>query len=337
MINKDKYWEDLVAKAHEGDKESPFDFDGAGGLGEKDYNWILYIKRKLFTAFSYDAFDKNEARLRLEHRMASNKSRIYKLYTSVLLRAAVIVMALASGATIHMLVSDYSTEISYNEIEVPYGQMSQVRLADGSSVWLNSGSTLKYPSSFNKKKREVFINGEAYFEVEKDKSCPFVVNSNKFSIQVLGTSFNVTSYAQDKASNVTLVEGKIKLFSEEKNWSAILKPGQSADLDQGRISEISNVETDFYTSWKNGKITFRQEALGDIALKLERWYNTEIQFKEESIKKLKFSGTLIKNKPVDQVLKSICIIDDRIEYKIENRVDNQDIIWISKKKRPTKK
>ncbi len=327
MINKDKYWEKLVSLAHDEENE----LKDNELLESKDYKWLLSLKKKLYTVFSYDAFNKNEAKLRLDHRIVSSGTPVRKLYTTLLSRVAVIVLALVSGALIHMLLYNKNSELSFNEIEVPYGQMSKVNLSDGSSIWLNSGTTLKYPTAFNDEQREVFINGEAYFEVAKDESCPFVVTSNNFSVKVLGTSFNVTSYPDENTSNVTLVEGKIKLFSEEKKWSAILKPGQSADLSEGEITEISKVDTDFFTSWKNGKISFRQESFNSIASKLERWYNTKILFTDQSLKALKFSGTLIKNKPVDQVLKSICLIDNRISYRIENKVNTQDIIWISKK------
>ncbi len=331
MINKDKYWEKLVSLAHDEEDQSSIELNDKELLESNDYKWILSIKKKLFTVFSHDAFNKNEAKLRLDHRIDSFKTPVRKLYTTLISRAAVIVLALVSGAIIHMFVSKNNYDLSFNEIEVPYGQMSKIKLTDGTSIWLNSGTTLKYPSIFNTEKREVFIKGEAYFEVAKNTNSPFVVNSNSFSVEVLGTSFNLTSYDNDAKSNLTLVEGKVKLYSENKHWSTVLNPGESADVTKGELVEIKHVDTDFFTSWKNGKISFRQESLNDIASKLERWYNTKILFTDESLKALEFSGTLIKNKPVDQVLQSLCLIDDRISYRIENRINTQNIIWISKK------
>ena len=224
-----------------------------------------------------------------------------------------------------------ATATRFTEIKVPLGQMTQIKLSDGSNIWLNSGSVFKYPTVFDQSSREVYIEGEAFMEVAHNKRKPFIVNAKEFSIEVLGTSFNVSAYSGDNQASVTLVEGSVILSSEDKSWSKNIVPGQIAAIAKGKMPAISNVNTDFYTSWKDGKIVFRKETLEEIAKKMERWYNVEIRFKNEELKKHTFSGTFLKYKPVEQVFRSLSIMDSSIDFAVENRIDQKNIINIVKK------
>ena len=241
-----------------------------------------------------------------------------------------ILIAIIAGALLHLLLPDPFEEIRYTEIVVPPGQMTQIKLPDGSKIWLNSGSVFKYPTDFVHTTREVFLDGEAFLEVARDKHNPFIVNSGKFSAEVLGTSFNISAYSTDHRASLTLVEGSVLLRSEEKKWSRTLAPGQKATLANGEIPNISNVNTDFYTSWRGGRIVFRNETLEEIAKKMERWYNVEIQFKDEELKSLLFSGTFLKYKPVEQVFKTLSIMNNQIDFVYENRSDQKNLIYITK-------
>ncbi len=296
-----------------------------------DYQRVAELKQMLRKVFRWDLFDKKEAKLRLDYRIHKTGNSIVKFSRRIWMRAAVILVAVISGATLHTLILGSFEETRYTEITVPLGQMTQIRLSDGSNIWLNSGSVFKYPNEFGRASREVFIDGEAFMEVVKDKHYPFIVNAKEFSVEVLGTSFNISAYATDGYANVTLVGGAVLLQSKDNKWKTNISPGQSAMLIDGKIPEVSNVETDFFTSWKEGKIVFRNETLEEIAKRMERWYNVEIQFKDEELKKLTFSGTFLKYKPIEQVIRSLSVMNKYIDFVSENRPEQKNIIHIIKK------
>ncbi|RIJ48134.1 DUF4974 domain-containing protein [Maribellus luteus] len=329
--NNDTYWDRLVERVFQGDGSQKQTNEQPETQEEKDYQWARQTNEHLMQVFSWDRFDKKEAKFRLNYRLSRKDSLLQRFNRQVWMKAAVILLALITGALLHAILPGKKQETSYSEVTVPLGQMSQIQLPDGSVVWLNSGSVFKYPTSFDQKKREVFIDGEAFMEVAHNPKKPFVVNAPSFAVEVLGTSFNVDAYATDSYSSVTLVEGKVLLHANQEKQSQILVPGQRASIRNGKIDKLTEVDTEFYTSWKDEKIVFRQESLEEIARKMERWYNVEIQFKDESLKKLEFSGTFLKNKPVSQVLKSLSIMNDQIDFVTENRINQKNIIYIVKK------
>jgi ferric-dicitrate binding protein FerR (iron transport regulator) len=330
--NENKYWDDLTSELYNGGKAS-----AAKASEEKfrefgpTYQWAVELKSQLKKVFGWDFFDKKEAKLRLDYRLHKKDPRMIRFSHQVWIRAAVILVAIISGVLLHSLISGSFKETRYTEIVVPMGQMTQIRLSDGSKIWLNSGSVFKYPTEFDQSSREVFIDGEAFMEVATDKHKPFIVNTKKFSAEVLGTSFNVSAYSTDARASLTLVEGSVLLRSDDKMWSKTLIPGQIATMATGEIPGVSNINTDFYTSWKEGKIVFRKETLEEIAKKMERWYNVEIRFKDETLKSLVFSGTFLKYKPVEQVLKSLSIMNNQIDFIYENRNDQKNVIYLVRK------
>lgn len=331
MKNKNYNWDDLVSKVH--DLHSQSERREMNDQYTQDYQWLLTTKEKVKSVFLFDKFDKQEAKLRIDHRIQSGKKGLLKiLVPRAWDKVAVVLLIILSGMLIRLMVNNGTQEIQYNEIVVPLGQMSQLNLSDGSKVWLNSGTTIRYPGQFNQSTRDIFIDGEAYFEVTHNKSKPFVVNANNFKVKVLGTSFNVMAYSNETDANVTLVEGSVELDSKEINAEKILKPGQFATLKEGNIVSVEDVNTEFYTSWKNGLITIREEKLSEIAKKLERWYNVNVRFNDEELKDFVFSGTVIRHKPVDQVLNSLKILDERIDFKITNKINDRSLIEIFSKK-----
>ena len=149
-------------------------------------------------------------------------------------------------------------------------------------------------------------------------------------INVLGTSFNVEAFSQSKFTNVTLVKGKVNIENREGKVLAVLSPNENASYDAGKNKiEVSKVNTAFYTSWKEGTILFKDEKLADIAKKLERWFNVEIVFDQESVKELKFTGSVLKNKPVDQIME-ILKYTSHIDYTIEVRNQLPNVIHLKK-------
>lgn len=191
-------------------------------------------------------------------------------------------------------------------IKIPRGGEYFLTLSDGTKVWLNSDTEIKYPAVFAENERRVYIQGEAFFEVAKESKRPFIVHANGLNIQVLGTKFNVSAYPDDDFVHVTLVEGKV--FVNEQisgsKQSEILEPSQQAFVSrndsQGLV--VKNVDTDIYTSWKEGKYIFRNESLDAILKKLGRWYNIEVFYDDSKAKNSKFSGILPRFKNCETLL-----------------------------------
>jgi hypothetical protein len=196
----------------------------------------------------------------------------------------------------------YDTETAleklvYNTIKIPYGKRFELQLSDGTTVHLNSGTTLKYPVKFIAgENREVFLDGEAYFDVTKDKTHPFVVNADHLNVRVLGTHFNVSSYPEDDLTDVVLVEGSVGLytadekFNEDKN--TILKPGFKGSFNKKNNSiGTKPVLTEVYTSWISGGLTFRNMSFKNITKKLERRYNVTIVTQNAKLANEKFNAS----------------------------------------------
>lgn len=196
--------------------------------------------------------------------------------------------------------------ISFDEIHVPYGKSSVVALADGTLINLNAGSSLRYPNGFKAEgNREVFLTGEAYFQVSHDAKRPFLVHTDDLEIEVLGTHFNVQAYADEKNSNTVLVNGVVKVKQTANPEDAVvLKPGMQASYTQGSKSlEIASVNTAPYIAWVKGQLYFDQADFPQIARILERKFDVQIQVNNTALKKEKFTAKF-KAESLEQILKS---------------------------------
>ena len=196
--------------------------------------------------------------------------------------------------------------ISFDEIHVPFGNSSVVVLADGTLVNLNAGSSLRYPNGFKAEGvREVFLTGEAYFQVSHDKQRPFLVHTDDLEIEVLGTHFNVQAYADEKTSNTVLVNGVVQVKQKSNpEDSVVLKPGMQALYIQGSKSlETAHVNTAPYTAWVKGQLYFDQADFTQIARVLERKFNIQIQLNNTALKREKFTAKF-KAESLEQILKS---------------------------------
>lgn len=181
--------------------------------------------------------------------------------------------------------------VEYNTIRVPRGGEYNLRLADGTHVWLNAETELTYPTHFTGDKREVKLIGEAYFDVTTNKAKPFIVKTNHSAVKVYGTQFNVMSYANEAIEQTTLVEGSIAVLHNNKE--VMVQPGQQAQLLSGSSQlEIRQVDTDLYTDWKNGIFRFEEMALKDVTTRLSRWYDVNFFFTNEAIKTRTISGAM---------------------------------------------
>jgi ferric-dicitrate binding protein FerR (iron transport regulator) len=206
-----------------------------------------------------------------------------------------------------------------NTLVVPIGGEYKLILADGTKVWLNSGSTLKYPTSFDKERR-IELTGEAYFEVHKDPTKPFRVTSRGLTVTALGTAFNVNAYESSKPINTTLVEGSVSLVSA-KGGMVILKPNENGSFDEqsNKYHVEHDVPLDLYVAWKDGYFKFKEQTLDDIADRLGRWYSCQFIFQDNAIKNMKFTGIVERNKPLVYVLSKISSIKD-VDYEVKGDV-----------------
>jgi ferric-dicitrate binding protein FerR (iron transport regulator) len=188
------------------------------------------------------------------------------------------------------------------ELATPLGGIYQITLPDGTKVWLNAGSSLKYPMSFAKNERRVSLEGEAFFEVTKDSARPFKVLSKGQEIEVLGTAFNVNAYPDNTVIKTTLVNGKVKLSNDKRYSKAIfLLPGQqSTNSNNGKI-HLANVDTAPFTAWKEGLFYFDETPLSDALQQIGRWYNVEVKYKGE-VPQTHFYGRIKRSKPLREVL-----------------------------------
>ncbi len=210
--------------------------------------------------------------------------------------SAVLFFLVASTFIINSILISKRNEVVYQEISVPKGSRSAFNLPDGTKVWLSNNSTIKYPSKFTGSTRELEIEGEAYFEVTHKKRIPFIVNIGNNRIRVLATRFSVTAYPDDNKVRADLVEGKIQFdISNGKGGfhSYMVKPSHSLVLDKtsGKLYE-SKVPDGFYDYWHKGIYEFRNETLEDLAIKIDRIYNTQIVFEDKRLKLKRFSGTI---------------------------------------------
>ena len=219
-----------------------------------------------------------------------------------------------------------SQKLVYNELKIPFGKRFQVVLSDGTKVHLNSGSALKFPVKFIKgNKRMVFLTGEAYFEVSKDKLHPFIVHSNGMDVRVLGTKFNVTSYPEDKVINTVLVEGSVQVYNRnDPQHKSTISPGEKASCDRANKNiSISKVDVDLYTAWTNGQLVFKGVRFKDMILKLERTYNVSITSNNKELNEEVFSANF--NMDVDNVEHVLYFISRSHPFTF-TRTKNQIII-----------
>ncbi|GEP51867.1 hypothetical protein FNO01nite_25390 [Flavobacterium noncentrifugens] len=226
------------------------------------------------------------------------------------------------------IVYDNETPIEnlvYNTIKIPYGKRFQLQLSDGTIVHLNAGTTLKYPVKFlASQNRQVFLEGEAYFDVAKDKKHPFVINADELNVRVLGTHFNVSNYPEDDQTDVVLVEGSVGMYGANEIFDAtkntILKPGFKGSFDRKNKSiDTKAVSTDYYTSWIRGGLSFRNMAFKNICKKLERKYNVKIVNQNNKFETEVFNASF-EDEPLTKILSYFNDIHSFDYYQKDNYI-----------------
>lgn len=208
--------------------------------------------------------------------------------------------------------------VSMNTLEVPYGKQTKVELGDGTAIWVNAGSKLSYPSHFAASKREVILEGEAFFEVSHNAQRPFIVHVMGMNVQVLGTAFNINSFGPEVQT--ALVRGKVGL--EAGNQSILLMPGELGSYARAG-GALSKAEADLklYTAWKEGEIYFDNSSLAEIAFRLEREYNLHFSFEDAALKNLHFMVDMPKTgNDIQKVLKNIRLSTNEVDFVVKGNV-----------------
>lgn len=211
-----------------------------------------------------------------------------------------------------------AAESSLNTISTPRGGQYQVTLADGTKVWLNASSSLTYPSGFvNTKLRQVMLKGEAYFEVAKDKLHPFLVKTDRQTVKVLGTHFNISSYEDDQTTKTTLLEGLVSVNRTDSDQEAkVIHPGQQAVFN-GNVIAVKEANTEEAMAWKNGYFRFNDEDIKSVMRKLSRWYNIDVHYEGE-VSQEGFTGKISRFKPISEVLNAL-ESTKTIHFRVEGR------------------
>ena len=230
----------------------------------------------------------------------------------------VLIAADSTGLEYNRLKQTNTDTVVFNQLIVPRGGLYLLVLADGTRVWMNSDSHLKYPVMFAGGKREVILSGEAYFDVVKDKSAPFIVRTESGNIEVLGTEFNIKCYSDETALVTTLVNGKVK-FDDGINPSVILKPEEQLIFEkENSQSIVRKVNVNHYISWKDNRLSFQGETLDMIMKTLSRWYNVEVVFEDSTLKALEFSGNLDRFTDIQEFL-SLFELGVNVKFEVKNR------------------
>ena len=328
--DQDSRWEKIAGKLHgelTHQEETLLNQELSDPKYARDFKKAQLIERQL----SDIEFVNPEHRKKSWDKIESGIGNLKRNWIMVILKyAAVITVAFIAGNLLN-LHTPAKEENRFSEIRSPHGQMSKITLPDGTKIWLNSGTTIRYPDRFTDENRTVTLSGEAYFEVAKTDHKPFTVYTADMQVEVFGTSFNVSAYRDDETTAVTLVEGIVEARSLDGKTVAQLIPGQLASKNKkGSAITIQNVQTSFYKAWIEGKLYFDDQPLYQIATKLERWFNVEVEFANDQLKSYKFTGTILKNKPLDQIMQALELLAP-IKFKHQINTTGKDKITIYKR------
>ena len=300
------------------------DFETAGSETDTDYDRLFQSIQKIIS----------------DHK--SNTRRL-NLRLNFMRIAAIIVLAFVFGGTLSYFAfnSNLKTASSFCEVTAPLGSTSEIVLPDSSRVWLNAGSKIKYSTTYNQKNRLIYLEGEGYFKVAKNKDIPFIVDAFGFEVKAVGTEFNVKAYQGDPTVETTMVEGKVTLLHATENImkGVYLVPNQKATfykkeesltvevikkieekkeelnyLPEFRLVIAPKIDPKSIVSWKENRLIIEREQLGTLAEILSRKYNFNFEFKSEDIKRISFSGTL-EDETLQQVM-NVIKISSPIDYEI---------------------
>ena len=221
----------------------------------------------------------------------------------------------------------HKKELEFNQLIIPKGTFYHLVLSDGTKVWLNADSKIKYPVSFGQDKREVSLRGEGYFEVAKDSSRPFIVSTDKMDVKVLGTTFDVNTYEDEGKSFVVLVEGLVEV-SAGKGESRIITPGYMAEVNMHDVQakiHVSKCDTEHYIAWKSGNFSFRNASLTEILKRVSRYYDLTV-IREQVFEEEYYTGDVSSDVSLESLL-AVIESSTSVSFKVERK-----IVYVQKKR-----
>jgi len=286
----------------------------------KDILSDFYEKKWEASDFSLEKEVEERIRMKLQEQIpdcsTSGKFPVWRKWLRI--AASILIPVLCVGLGYYISENRSRPGDDKMTVRVEVGQKANIQLPDGSNVWLNSAGLLTYDNTYNKKERTVYLEGEAYFEVNKDKARPFIVKTNDISVEALGTKFDVKAYPDDNYVMATLMEGSIRVNSA--SHSDVMEPNEKLKFTKsdGQFTKSVLLDADKNISWINNQLSFEQERLEDIAKLLERMYSIKIRFASENLKDIRFSGTL-KDNNLENVLQLITLVSP-IRYSLKNDV-----------------
>ena len=245
-----------------------------------------------------------------EHHMKSRFSvtRILKLYQKI---AAFLLIPIIGLGILYWVSQSNQSADQYTETIAPRGQKSQIVLADGTKVWLNSDTKIKYPGNFSKNQRDVYLDGEAFFEVSKNERQTFVVHTSGVNVKVLGTKFNVKAYSDENQIETSLFEGKVNLLMTNPSDETIekeVKPGQSFVYSKtDRQLALNRFPQDEINGWKKNQLIFKDDAFSNLVRKIERWYDVKVLYDEKQFDDRRLTVELYEGERLDRLMEIISL------------------------------
>lgn len=286
----------------------------------EENNLTLYKERKIFDAtLLVGPLKKADS--------GSEPHKKKKYFIKEFIKVASIVLITVSATLGLFSIGNYhhNDTVAMQTITVPAGQRVSLKLPDGSNVWLNAGTVMQYPISFMKKKREIILDGEAYFEVAHNPKSPFVVHTHAMDIEVLGTEFNIEAYEKRKTFETSLIQGKVRVKSPtDEKTSLILLPNYKTTLQNGRLV-VSKIEDYNVYRWKEGLYCFKNKPLTEILENLERYYDIRIVLEKQSIAQIVLTGKFRITDGLDYALR---VLQQDVAFTYY-RDDESDIIHIN--------
>ena len=285
---------------------------------QSDENKREYItRRKLFDISIWR--DQPVEETREKHKVYFTKTWIIKIAS-----AAAVIAFVVAGSYFYISGLHLGKAEQMQSLYVPAGQRSEVMLADGTKVWLNSGSKLTFPGTFEGKYRKVKLNGEGYFIVTKNKEKPFIVETNRYDIKVLGTVFNVTAYSSDNTWRTSLLRGSVEIDTPQGNIQMKLVPNTMATYDGSHLVEGMIENTDYY-NWRDGLVCFDNVSVKEMIEKLELCYGVKIVIKSKRMLSEHYTGKFRVSDGIDQVL-NVLKLDNKFTY---HKDDDKNLIVIN--------
>jgi len=270
--------------------------------------------RKLNDIMIWQSFDENRTSQEPKKKQSAITWKL--IYTESAKIAAILIIAVLIA---RFLIPEFKNEtsIAMQTLNIPSGQRAEIILEDGTKVWLNAKSTLKFPSHFSDKTRQVSLDGEGYFEVTANKSKPFIVKTEKYDVKVWGTKFNLISYSRKRVFETALFEGSVEVLKSGETKGLLIKPNEQV-FDEGNHLEIAPIKKMNHFLWKDGIISFEDDSFSEMASKLELYFDVKIEIDNNELLKYRCTGKFRTKDGVEHILKVIQLRNN-FSFKVDEK------------------